>query len=140
MQQPDMVPILESIEIDGQAVSRFNKFEDYFRALRVPHLGDKTQAKFGSVTSFFYEKGKGKEAERRFAFVLHPNHEGKLHAIDLTKLTPRIAVEQLIPRMLEDQDPYSFYHSHTDVKKFMKEWDCYRTFLVSNIKSFFIYN
>jgi hypothetical protein len=80
----------------------------------------------GDVATFQY-KGK-----MRWAFVLHANWEKKMHALTL-ELVPRKVLEtEVIDAMYETDKPDELYEQA--VYKIAKDYDSYRTYLISEIK------
>jgi hypothetical protein len=119
---------------DEHKINDYANLSEYLQDLIAPKQVEQSSLIFGDVVKFTY---KGKP---RWAFVLHPDYKGKMHVIELLVVPPTVAARQLIPVLKHDQDPYSFYHHHEEIKAFVKEWDCYRTFFVSGISSLTKYN
>jgi hypothetical protein len=115
---------------------------DYYQAFRKPKLIAQNNLKFGDIITFTYKaKLAPEEGTRlRWAFVLHPNWQGKMHALELTAISPQDAMKKFIPKMKEEQDPYKWYHDVPDVKELVKHRDCYRTYLVDRMSTVLRYS
>jgi hypothetical protein len=80
----------------------------------------------GDVVTFMY-KGK-----MRWAFVLDPDYEGKMHALTL-ELTPRSTlINEVIDMMYETPMPADLYDRA--VYKVASQYDSYRTYFVKDLQ------
>jgi hypothetical protein len=80
----------------------------------------------GDVVSFSYK------GIQRWAFILHPDWGGKMHALTL-ELTPRqTIIDQVVDIMYETDAPQDMYE--WEVYKVAKTFDSYRTYFVDEMR------
>lgn len=97
-----------------------------------PHFGTayfvkKSDISIGDIITFDYKN------EQRWAFVLDPDYEGKMHAFTLGLIPRKVLVEEVINAMFDWSEPYDLYYE--SLASIAKEWDSYRTFIVNEIQS-----
>lgn len=132
------IPLLPIMDAEGPGTAKnYGHLSDYYSAMRKPKITHQSQLKFGDIVTFQYHaKYKPEEGTRlRWAFVLHPNWQGKMHALELTAIAPKDAIQVWIPKMKESTDPYNFYHTTEGVKQLVKQEGVYRTYLVKNMSA-----
>jgi hypothetical protein len=121
----DSIPLFPSQ--DAYNLNLYARLSDFLHEVIKPLPVSSDMIAFGDIIRFSYD------GKIRQVFVLHPNFKEKMHVLDLQLVPPTVAVRQLIPVVKHDQDPYSFYHNHAEIKDFVKEWDCYRTFFANKV-------
>lgn len=101
-----------------------------------PHaLATTRELKLGHVISFSYQTIGEKKEIPRLAFVMHPNHEGKCHALTLKFIDRNTLVEDIFPCLLTGiTNPNDFYY-HIYKPSALYQTDSYRTYFVDKMKS-----
>ncbi len=95
-----------------------------------PHFGTAYFVRFsdlgaGDVISFLYD------GEMRWALVLDPDYQKKMHALTMGLLPRQTLIEKVIDPMYDHGEPYSLYYR--SLFKVAKGWDVYRTYDINKI-------
>ena len=141
---PDLSKIRGPLNTGGN--KDFKSLGDYYYYMK----NDLKSLPMSSITvnSFvvfnYTAKGNPKEGDlQRWAFVLHPNYEGKMHALELSLIDLDVGVSPPWFSLPEDGKfqfkPYNFYHKVAGVQEFIKEHDAYRTYIVDRISNMRVY-
>jgi hypothetical protein len=94
----------------------------------------------GHVVSFTYQTKTENVSRPRLAFVMHPNWEGKCHALTLKFIDRDLLVEEIYPQIRTTQNPEEFYYNIYKPSATLYTSDAYRTFFVNKMKSITQFN
>jgi hypothetical protein len=84
---------------------------------------------FGDVIEFFYNN------KPRLVFVMNPEYQGLLHALDMTFVSHLDLKDVILPVMYTTDDPKMAYASTTTIKDLIDDTESYRTYTIRKMMS-----
>jgi hypothetical protein len=98
-------------------------------------LSNTLDLELGHVVSFTYQTKGEATSVPRLAFVMHPNFEGKCHALTLKNIDRDLLVEEIYPQIRTMTNPEEFYYNVYKASDTLYRSDAYRTYMVNKMKS-----